>query len=51
MWLLGIAVIVIVAAIITNFLVKWLNRKKKQPSVPEWDKQNKGVNDPNSGKD
>lgn len=51
MWLLGIAVIIIAAAIITNFLVKWLNRKKKKPPVPQWDRQNGNINEPDSHKD
>jgi len=29
MWLLGIAAIIIAAAVIVNFLVKWLNKRHK----------------------
>ncbi|GAB3365554.1 hypothetical protein GCM10027566_36300 [Arachidicoccus ginsenosidivorans] len=30
MWLLGIAAIIIAAAVIINFLVKWLNKRRKK---------------------
>lgn len=30
MWLLGIAAIIIAAAVIINFLVKWLNSRRKR---------------------
>lgn len=47
MWLLGIAAIIVVAAFIVNYLVKWLNRNKKKPPVPDWDKQYKDARDVN----
>jgi hypothetical protein len=36
MWLLAIAAVIIAAAVIINFLVKWLNRRSKKnlPATP-----------------
>jgi|GEM_PF-4706040 len=47
MWLLGIAVIIIAAAIVVNLLVKWLNRRQKKPPVPDWDQKDSAAHDTN----
>ena len=35
MWLLGIAVVIIAAAVVINFTVKWLNRRRKNSELTD----------------